>query len=89
MDLLTTKPHMRKPLILTLAFIVSMVLGVVLLPLIIPAIGFVQIAIQQRNHAGIGAVAGGISETSVLLVPLLFGVIGTLITLRRIERRKS
>jgi hypothetical protein len=35
---------MRKPLILTLAFIVSMVLGVVLLPLIIPAIGFVQIA---------------------------------------------
>jgi hypothetical protein len=32
---------MRKPLILTP---VSMVLGVVLLPLIIPAIGFVQIA---------------------------------------------
>jgi hypothetical protein len=46
-------------------------------------------SIQQRNHAGIGAVAGGISEVSVLLVPLLFGVIGVLITLGQIERRKS
>jgi hypothetical protein len=80
---------MRKPLIFTLAFIVSMVLGVVLLLLIITAIGFVQMAIRQPNHSGIGAVAGGISEVSVLLVPLLFGVIGVLITLRRIERRKS
>jgi uncharacterized membrane protein YsdA (DUF1294 family) len=80
---------MRKPLILTLAFVISMVLGVVLLLLIITAIGFIQIASQQRNHSGIGAVAGGISEATVLLVPLLFGVIGVLITLRQIERRKS
>jgi hypothetical protein len=80
---------MRKPLILTLAFIISMVLGVVLLSLTTVAIGFVQIAIQQHNHSGIGAVAGGTSELSVLLVPLLFGVIGVLIALRRIERRKS
>jgi hypothetical protein len=80
---------MRKPLVLTLAFIVSMVLGAVLLLLITATIGFIQIAIQQRNHSGIGAVAGGISEATVLLVPLLFGVIGVLITLRRIERRKS
>jgi hypothetical protein len=57
--------------------------------LIIAAIGFIQIAIQQRNRSGIGAVAGGISEATVLLLPLLFGVIGILITLRRIERRKS
>lgn len=80
---------MRKPLILTLAFVVSMVLGVVLLLLIIAVVGFVQVAIQQHGHSGIGAVAGGISEASVLLVPLLFGVIGVLITLRRIERRNS
>jgi hypothetical protein len=81
---------MRKPLILTLAFIVSMVLGVVLLLLIITAIGFIQIAIQQHNHSRIGAVAaGGLSEAAGLLVPLLFGVIGVLITLRRIERRES
>ena len=80
---------MRKPLILTLAFFISMVFGIVLLLLIITAIGFVQIAIQQRNHSGIGAVAGGISEATVLLVPFLIGVIGVLITLRQIECRKS
>jgi hypothetical protein len=80
---------MRKPLILTLAFIVSMMLGVAVLLIIITSTGSIQIAIQQHNHPGIGAVAGGISETVVLLVPLLFGVIGVLITLRRIERRKS
>jgi hypothetical protein len=66
-----------------------MVLGVMLLLLITVAIGFVQMAIQSRSHSGIGAVAGGISELSVILVPLLFGVIGVLITLHRIERRKS
>jgi hypothetical protein len=80
---------MRKPLIIAISFVVSMVLGVVLLLIVVTAVGFVQMAMQQRNHSGIGAVAGGISEVSVLLVPLLFGVIGTLITLRRIERKKS
>jgi hypothetical protein len=79
---------MRRPLILTVAFLVSMMLGVVLLFLITVAIGFVKIAIQHRGHSGIGAVAGGSSELSVLLTPLLFGVIGVLITLRRIESRK-
>ena len=62
---------MRKPLVLTLAFVVSMVLGTVLLLLITVGIGFIRIAIQQRNHSGIEAVAGGISEAMVLLVPLL------------------
>jgi hypothetical protein len=52
-------------------------------------IGFIQIAILQRNHSGIGAVAGGISEAMVLLVPLLCGIIGILITLRRLDRRKT
>jgi len=66
-----------------------MVLGVVLLLLTIPAIGFVQIAIQQHSHAGIGAVAGGISAASVLLLPLLFGNTAFLFTIHRIERRKS
>jgi hypothetical protein len=64
-----------------------MVLGVVLLLLVTVAIGFIQIAIQPRNRSGIVAVAGGISEA--LLVPLLCGVIGVLITLRQIEGRKS
>ena len=80
---------MPRPLILVLAFLVSMVLGVALLLLVVVVIGFIQLAIQQRNHSGIGAVAGGISELSVLLTPLLFGVIGVLITLLRIERGKA
>jgi hypothetical protein len=79
---------MRRPLILTLAFIGSMVLGVVLLFLITVAIGFVEIAIQHRSHSGIGAVAGGTSELSVLLTPFLFGVIGVLITLRQNRTQK-
>ena len=62
---------MRKPLVLTVTFAVSMVLGTVLLLLIAAGIGFIQTAIQLRNHSGIGAVAGGISEAMVLLVPLL------------------
>ena len=62
---------MRKPLVLTIAFVVSMVLGTVLLLLITVGIGFIQTAFQLRNHSGIGAVAGGISEAMVLLVPLL------------------
>jgi hypothetical protein len=80
---------MRKPLVLTVAFIVSMVLGTVLLLLIAVGIGFIQIAVQQRNHSGIGTVAGGISEAMVLLVPLLCGVIGVLIALRQLDRRKA
>jgi hypothetical protein len=80
---------MRKPIALTIAFVVSAVLGALLLLLIVVGIGFIQIAIQQRNQSGIGAVAGGISEALVFLMPLLCGVIGTLITLRRIEHRKS
>jgi hypothetical protein len=80
---------MRKPLILTLSFLVSMVVGVVLLLLLTVVVGLVQLAFVRHSQSGIGAVAGGISEASVLLVPLLIGVIGTLITLRRIERRKS
>ena len=80
---------MRKPLVLTLAFVVSMVLGTVLLLLITVGIGFIRIAIQKRNHSGIEPVAGGIFEAMVLLVPLLCGIIGVLITLRRLDRRKS
>ena len=80
---------MRKPVVLTLAFIVSMMLGTVPLLLITVGIGFIRVAIQQRNHSGIGAVAGGISEAMLLLVPLLCGIIGVLITLRRLDQRKS
>jgi hypothetical protein len=78
---------MRKTLIVIIAFITSTILGCVLLLLISMAVGYVLMASYQRNHSGIGAVAGGISETAVIATPILCGIIGTLITLHRIERR--
>jgi hypothetical protein len=50
-----------------------------------------EMAIYRHNHpsSGIGAVAGSISETAVIAIPILWGIIGTLITLLRIERKSS
>jgi hypothetical protein len=82
---------MRRSLIVIAAFITSAILGTVLLLLVSMAVGYVQIAIDRHNHpgSGIGAVVGSISETIVFAIPILCGIIGTLITLHRIERRSS
>ena len=80
---------MRKAPIAIVAFIASAILGCILLLLISMAVGYVEIVIYQRNHPGLGAVAGGISETAVIAAPILCGIIGTLITLRRIEHKRS
>jgi hypothetical protein len=80
---------MRKTLIAAVAFITSAILGCVLLLLIAMAIGYVWVTLYQHNHSGIGAVAGGLSETAVIAVPILCGIIGTLIVLHRIERKSS
>jgi hypothetical protein len=79
---------MRKVLIATIAFVVSAIVGVILSLLIAMVISYLWITVYQRNHSGIGAVAGGISETAVMLVPILWGIIGMLIVLHRIERRE-
>ena len=82
---------MRKPLIVTAAFIASAILGTALLLLVCMAVSYVEMTVYQHNHpsSGIGTIAGSISETIVLAIPILCGVIGTLIALRRIERRSS
>ena len=80
---------MRKPLVAAIAFILSAVLGVILLLLAGIAIGFVPLAIEQHKHPGIGAVAGGISEASVTAVPILCGIIGMLLSLRYLDRKTS
>jgi hypothetical protein len=80
---------MRKALIATVAFIASAILGCIVLLLIAMAVGYVWMALYQRAHSGIYAVAGGISETAVIAVPILCGFIGTLIVLHRIERKSS
>jgi hypothetical protein len=53
---------------------------------VIIAVGLVLLTLFQHDHSGIRAVAGGVSEASASLVHLLCGIIGALITLRRIER---
>lgn len=80
---------MRKVWIAAIAFVVSAVLGVILSLLLATAVGYLRIALYQRNHSGIGAVAGGVTEMAVMLVPVLWGVIGMLIVLHHIERHES
>ncbi|WP_260705602.1 hypothetical protein [Edaphobacter flagellatus] len=80
---------MRKVWIAAIAFVVSAVLGVILSLLLATAVGYLRIALYQRYHSGIGAVAGGVTEMAVMLVPVLWGVIGMLIVLHRIERHES
>jgi hypothetical protein len=77
---------MRTPLIAALAFVVSTLLGVVLLLITSAVMSFALLAIERHKHPGIGAVAGGVSETAVVMTPLLCGVIGVLLALRRIKR---
>ena len=80
---------MRKSLIAIAAFIVSAILGSMLLLGITVAVGYIKIAAYQRDHPGIGAVTGGIAQTAVIATPLLCGIIGTLIVLHLIEREQS
>jgi len=75
---------MRKFLIAAAAFLVSTVAGVILL-----AVGSILVMlpqIAQQRTSGIGAVAGGISGIAAFLVPLLCGVLGTVLALRRMNR---
>ncbi|HMH13432.1 MAG TPA: hypothetical protein VK578_10010 [Edaphobacter sp.] len=58
------------------------ILGCVLLLLISMAVGYVLMASYQRNHPGLGAVTGGISETAVIATHSLRHHRHTLITLR-------
>ena len=77
---------MRKALIVISAFLASAIVGVILTLLIGMVAGTLQ-TLSMRNHSGLGAVAGGISEITVMMVPVLWGVIGTLIVLHHLERK--
>ncbi len=76
----------RKLLIAIAAFTVAAVSGVVLLAVVSILLVLPQIA--RVRASGIGAVAGGISEAAVLLVPLLSGVLGVILTLNRLNHPK-
>jgi len=70
---------MRKIMIATIAFLVSAVLGTILSVVIVWAGSYLWMIFYMRHHSGIGAVAGGISQGAVMLVPILWGIIGMLI----------
>ncbi len=81
---------MRRALLITTAFLLSAVVGPSLLLLVIVSADWIWLRMHAPAASGIGAVAGGISEVAVMAVPILFGIIGALVTSRRrISNRRS
>jgi hypothetical protein len=78
---------MRKVLIAAAAFLVSAVVGLVLLA-VVPILIVVLPQIVARRTSGIGAVAGGVSSAA-LVFPRLSGVLGAFFALRRVNRAKA
>jgi hypothetical protein len=75
---------MQKFLMAAAAFVVFATLGVCLLVLV--ALLFALIHVESQHTAGIGAVAGGLKGITVLLVPLLCGLLGAGYVVRRTSR---
>ena len=76
---------MPRLLITLLIFVAGALAGFVLLVLV----GMIMAAPYQHTQPGLGAVAGGLSEVSVLLVPILSGVIAVLLKDRSRRRRQE
>jgi hypothetical protein len=72
-------PEVSRPLFIFLTFVAGSLAGCVLLIVLAVLLGVITIALYQRAHPGIGAVAGGLSEISVALVPVLSGIIAILL----------
>jgi preprotein translocase subunit SecG len=78
---------MRKFALAAAAFVIAATLGIGLL-----ALGSIVIVIlAHHNSSGIGAVAGGLSRgisgATVLIVPVLCGVVGAYLAMRRVGSR--
>jgi hypothetical protein len=56
----------RKVLIAIVAFVASAIAGVILSILVAMALGYIWTLFYTRKHPGFGAVAGSISEVSVM-----------------------
>jgi hypothetical protein len=78
---------MRKVLIAVAAFLLSAMLGMLLM--VVGELLVILPGIAAQKTSGISAVAGGVSTLMGLLVPILCGVLGTVIVLRRLNRRQS
>jgi len=78
---------MRKLAIAAAAFVISAALGVGVLALAAVLVAVIHV---ERHHAsGIAAVAGGMSSTAVLLVPLASGILGAVLVLRSVNRTEN
>ena len=78
---------MRKALLVIAGFLVCALFGPLLLALLVMSAYWAWSRLQPPSHSGLGAVAGGLSEAAVMAVPVLFGIIGALLTAQRISRR--
>jgi hypothetical protein len=80
---------MPKPLVTFMIFVVGALSGCLLLAVMGMLLGAITLATYRHTHPGLGlgAVAGGLSEVSVLLVPILSGIIAVLLGERRRHSR--
>jgi len=80
---------MPKPLVTLLVFVVGAMAGCLLLVVMGVLLGAIALATYRHTHpgSGIGAVAGGLSEVSVVLVPILSGIIAVLLGQRNRQTR--
>jgi uncharacterized membrane protein AbrB (regulator of aidB expression) len=81
----------RKAILLTATFLISSAVGTFSLLMVVMLCGifYIRLSSMHSAHSGTGAVCGGVSEVFVFSVPILFGIIGILLTLRWIDNRKS
>ncbi len=69
---------MRKVGLIVVSFVAGALLGTGSLLGVVSLVSLAFSFAHRNDHAGIGAVAGGLSEAVVTLVPVLFGIIGVL-----------
>jgi hypothetical protein len=72
---------MPKPLVTFVLFLAGALAGCLLLIVSGMLLAAITMATYRHTHtnAGLGAVAGGLSEVSVLLVPILSGIVAVLV----------
>jgi hypothetical protein len=75
---------MRKLVIAAAAFVISATLGAGLLAIW----SIVVVLIARHGSSGTGPVAGGVSGTTVIVVPLICGALGAILAVRVANRSK-
>jgi hypothetical protein len=77
---------MQKALLAAAAFVIGAAIGMGLLVTAIVVFGFVH---MRNSQSGIGAIAGGISHLTVLLIPVVTGGLAAWWAVRRLGRAQG